>query len=186
MNEFTSCIPQQFHLPTCTHLIAPWDLWIVSCSSSERYKLANWSVLKAMTKYQYSSTLSIRKHEVGRGWSAFLTLGEMETWLHGLSPPFIVPYHQTLTLWDGAIWKEPQFLKMSADWLVMLISHSLALEMSPGTFRVEMYLHVCSALRTRKSVSESWDQESDIQVHVMHLPLPTYSYFMSAFLTWLC
>lgn len=56
-----------------------------------------------MTKYQYSNTLSIRKHEVGRGWSAFLTLEEMETWLHGLSPPFIAPYHQSLTLWDGAI-----------------------------------------------------------------------------------
>lgn len=51
----------------------------------------------------------------------------------------------------------------------MLIPHSLALEMSPGTFHVEMYLHVCSTLRTRKSVSESWDQESDIHVHVCNV-----------------
>lgn len=56
--------------------------------------------------------------------------------------------------------------KKSADWLLMLISHSLALEMSPGAFHVEMHL---SALRTRKSVSESWDQESDIRVHVCNV-----------------
>lgn len=73
---------------------------------------------------------------------------------------------------------------MRADWLLMLISHSLALEMSPRTFRVEMYLRVCSALRTRKSVSESWDQKCDIHVHVCNVGAFTHI-LMSAFLTWL-